>query len=485
MPLSENQIVVQNRWWTEPGWEASDPHLRRLAEQPTRLPAPLVDQLDLKPAGIHTLRGPRQVGKSTDLKLLVRRALAEGRSERNIAFLSLDLLQDQRVAELAATVERLKSLAGGGAGGLLLLDEVTAVSGWQTAVKALWDNGLIDRDVVVCTGSSAVDLAWGAAERLPGRRGAGEDHLILPQSFALFAKALFPALPDSPRMSLGVVTSEEGKRAFQAVRPHGTRLAQALDKYLRFGGLPAAVSEAVSGRPDPSEACKRVLWDSLVREARRKGAGEPALQALLERVLLSLASKTNWSKLAHEMGVPLGGPRSSKRGTTDYRTMRDYLEFLAAGYFILIVYFWKLGSDSNAVSKDKKLYFGDPLLHQIASDFAPGTRPDRAALIENALGLALYRRYEPVARQIEGFLTPADIHVWETARGTEVDFVCGSRSSAEVLEVKYQETVDRRVVGGLKRAFPNRPVVVATKNQLELNDNHVLIPAHLLLWAMG
>jgi hypothetical protein len=35
--------------------------------------------------------------------------------------------------------------------------------------------------MVVCTGSSAIDLQKGAAERLPGRRGAGRDHLVLLQ----------------------------------------------------------------------------------------------------------------------------------------------------------------------------------------------------------------------------------------------------------------------------------------------------------------
>ncbi len=62
---------------------------------------------------MHILRGPRQVGKSTDLKLLAERAL--GDTPRQVVYLALDLLEGQPAAELARTVERACELAGGGA----------------------------------------------------------------------------------------------------------------------------------------------------------------------------------------------------------------------------------------------------------------------------------------------------------------------------------------------------------------------------------
>jgi predicted AAA+ superfamily ATPase len=73
--LSDQQIVRYNPWWSSAAWEADDPHLRRLAAQPARLPAPQVDEVGLDRPAVHILRGPRQVGKSTDLKLLAQRAL--------------------------------------------------------------------------------------------------------------------------------------------------------------------------------------------------------------------------------------------------------------------------------------------------------------------------------------------------------------------------------------------------------------------------
>src|SRR5512146_875775 len=186
MSLSDAEILRQNRWWSEAGWRESDPHLRELRNQPQRLPAPVTDQISLDEPGIHTLRGPRQVGKSTALKLLVEHA-TEDRAPRRVAYLALDLLEDRPLGELAATVSRAKELAAAPEPMILLLDEVAVVDGWQAAIKALWDDGTLREDVVVCTGSSAVDLHRGAAERLPGRRGAGGDHALFPHSFATFA----------------------------------------------------------------------------------------------------------------------------------------------------------------------------------------------------------------------------------------------------------------------------------------------------------
>ena len=59
--------------------------------------------------------------------------------------------------------------------------------------------------------------------------------------------------------------------------------------------------------------------------------------------------------------------------------VHDYVEFLASAYFLLIAYFWRSDSDSEALSKDKKLYFGDPLLCSVAGDLPPRCCSGRSA----------------------------------------------------------------------------------------------------------
>ncbi|HUN79581.1 MAG TPA: ATP-binding protein [Solirubrobacteraceae bacterium] len=481
MPLSNDQIIAQNPWWGDPSWRVRDRQLTRLAAQPMRLPARPVDAIELRRAGIHVLRGPRQVGKSTDLKLLVERALAEGYPPRAVVYLTLDLIEGEQHAALADAVVRAKALARHAGPSLVLLDEVTGVPRWQTAVKACWDDGTIGDDVVLCTGSSAIDLQSGAAERLPGRRGAGVDHLILPQTFASFAHAVHSSLPPSPGLTVGELRTPDGEAAIHEARLHDRALRDALSLYLRFGGLPAAVAEAATGGIEPSERVRRVLYDSLIKEIQRRGASIPAAHALLERVLRSLGSNTDWSKLARELDVPLG----RRGGTTSHHTLRDYIELLAGGYFLFILYFWRADSETNSLSNEKKVFFADPLLHTIALELAPGLSPDAAALVENAVGLALYRRYERSQRLIESFVSPDHLHAWRTAGDRETDFVAGPRRTRDVVEVKYRRHIDRRTATGVVRAHPGRPVVLATQDTLDFAESYALIPVHILLWALG
>jgi uncharacterized protein len=478
MALSGAQIAEQNPWWGGRGWESRDPHLLRLSRQPRRLPADLVGEIDLGRAALHTLRGPRQVGKSTDLKLLARRALAEGFEPRRVIYLTLELLEGQSLPAVAETIGRARELAGDDRPSLVLLDEVTFVDRWQTAIKSLWDDGTLDEDVIVCTGSSAIDLREGTADRLPGRRGAGRDHSVFPQSFAAFARALHPGIPDSPRRPAAEIVSEAGWEEIEGMRIHLPRLDEALGIYLRFGGLPAAVAEAIGGATAPSEEVKSIAYDSLLREIPRLRASRPAAHALLERVLRSLGSKTSWARMSREMSVDL-------RPGPGRNAVRDYIELLASAYFLLSVYFWRSDSDSAELSKDKKLYFGDPLLHSVTHDLAPGLSVDIPALVENAIALALYHRYEPPASRLEGFDAPAELHVWQTRRAGEIDFVCGPRAAPDLVEVKYQNSPDLRHVAAIPRVFPGRPVVVATKDRLERRRTYALVPAPLLLWALG
>lgn len=482
MALTDAELIDFNPWWRDAAWRIQDPHLLALADQPVQLPADFVWDVDLDDPGVSVLRGPRQVGKSTDLKLLVDRALDEGRDKRAVIYLALDLLEDQPLAELARSVRRAKELSGA-KNALVLLDEVTSVQKWQGAVKSLWDAGVIRDDVVVCTGSSAVDLQQGAAERLPGRRKGGKDYLVLPQSFGTFACAIDNAIPSSPRFTIGELRSPRGEELMRDMPLHLPALDRALMRYLSFGGLPAAVAEAVAGAEEPSSDVRRILWDSLVRELQRKGASVPAGRALLARVANALGAETNWTDLAREMDVPLG--RRAQAGKTSHHTLKNYVELMAGGYFLFIAYFWKRGQNTNDLSKNKKLFFADPLLHTVALDRAPGLTRDVPALVENAVGLALYRRYEPPERLAETFVAPDRLHIWKTSSGGEIDFVAGAASELDVVEVKYRNNPGRGAAAAAAKAHPGRPVVMATKQHLESRDRYTLIPASLLLWALG
>jgi predicted AAA+ superfamily ATPase len=309
--------------------------------------------------------------------------------------------------------------------------------------------------------------------------------LVLPQDFASFARALDPGLPPGLGLTVAEMLTEDGRAALLDARAHLSTMRVALERYLLFGGLPAAVSEAASGLREPSEEVQRVLWDSLAREVQRRGASVSAAHALVERVARSLGSKLSWSRLGRELAVPLGrSARTSTPGGSDPRTVQSYVELLAVNYFALVLYFWKSDSGSGDLAKDKKVYFGDPLLHTIACARTALTR-DVHAGVENAVALALYRRYEPLERSAEAFPSPERLHVWGTSRGGEIDFVCGPRDAIDAVEVADWQRTSRQKATAPMRALPGRPAVVATREELSFGATANLVPASLLLWALS
>ena len=93
-------------------------------------------------------------------------------------------------------------------------------------------------------------------------------------------------------------------------------------------------------------------------------------------------------------------------------------------------------------------------------DHTPGLPFDKPAAVENAL--ALYRRYESLERQTDGFNDPSELHVYETSKPREIDFGCGPRRAADLVEVKFQSSVSLVDARSMRKAFPGRPGVVAS-----------------------
>ena len=140
-------------------------------------------------------------------------------------------------------------------------------------------------------------------------------------------------------MTIAEMLGDDGRAALLDARVHLPALQRCLERYLEFGGLPAAVAEAIAGAPGPTEDVQR-----MVKEVQRRGATMPATQALLDRIMRSLGSKVSWNRMAQEMDVPLSARtrrRSKGVPANDRRTLQGYVEFLAVNYFALIVYFWK------------------------------------------------------------------------------------------------------------------------------------------------
>jgi len=194
-----------NPWWRGRKYAEEDPDIVKWREMPVRSVPAEIKEISLEPFSLNFLYGPRQVGKTTLVKLLVLRLLERVEPEA-VFYFSCDPLSDyEELLEVLREYLRARRL---GQPSYVFLDEVTFVREWYRAVKHLIDAGRLRSSVVTVTGSSSLWVER-AAETFPGRRGKGRDGAPAPAQLL----RLREGAPARHRGETGLV--REARRAFR------------------------------------------------------------------------------------------------------------------------------------------------------------------------------------------------------------------------------------------------------------------------------
>lgn len=480
-----DRLAVSNPWWSDRSAITRDRHLRALETSPFRRPLPIVESLRTDAPLVYTLRGPRQVGKTTAAKLLVRRLLEAGIAPRRVMYYALDLEDDPGALEaiIRAGMQTARATPPPAMGlptYYFILDEISAVPGWQQAIKWLRDNTAAAEAFFLLTGSVASDIGAGA-ERLPGRRG-GEAHLdriLMPLSFGEFVAACAPDLAPPRALAPADLVQPDGAAA-DALLGNAFLVGQLnawLQTYLRVGGYPAAVRDYLTTPEGAvSEATSRQLWDMVAGDVSRfRGDPLKALR-LIERVSLDLGSTVSYNRLAAHLGYAVD-------------TVEDYVRRLGESFQLLTLHFFDLSKGMVAPKKNIKLYPVDPLLMQLPQVMLHSTRlPDTSALVESALALALFRAVE--LDLMEAFHVPRKLYYWRSERSSaerEVDFLVDPMGARLAFESKYEQHVQGFDAATLRRVFGRGALF--TRQELHLpggegDDTVARIPAALALWLL-
>jgi uncharacterized protein len=248
------------------------PHLEKLAQQ--GLAFDIDFGLPVLPAapGVLSIRGPRQYGKSTWLEQQLLDSVRTG-GPGSAFYLNGDHIADAHslVGELETLTAMFRRTAPHRR---LFIDEITAVDGWEKALKRVLDGGGLADVLVVTTGSRARDLRRGV-ERLPGRKGklARTSYLFVPLSYRAFvAKA-------------------------------GARFGDdAVIAYLLSGGCPAAAAELVQHGRLPEYVIEMVR-DWIFGECAAGGRDRGSLIAVWEAVLRRGGTPIGQANVARDAGL--------------------------------------------------------------------------------------------------------------------------------------------------------------------------------------
>ena len=387
--MDSSRLALMNPWWGDPARYIDDRAFQLLFASPVYFQNPLLDELPLDGRPFYIIRGPRQVGKTTFLRLLIRKQIMEKKFlPENILFLSCESLS--RFSDVIDAVEPWL-VQFRGTKTLVVLDEVSFVPEWQRAVLHLDNTGQLADTTMFITGSNARDLKQ-SSEKFPGRRYGGKDLQFYPLS--PFQLAELPAFKDQ--------SLDQVLRIYESVGgfPH------ALDSYSRLGYVESDVYETYKN------------W--IVGDAARYRLHEETLKHILYRIFLCCPSRITWPQLIENTPVK------------SHETALEYVEHLHDAFICNVVYCYDRANAGPAFHKARKIFFVDPLLYYVAKGWKMGffdLRDDVAALTaQPEFRGGLFESY------VSSFLSRSEsIFFWySTKEKKEVDIV---RTKAQVIEL--------------------------------------------------
>jgi predicted AAA+ superfamily ATPase len=299
----------------------------------------------------------------------------------------------------------------------LFIDEITAVKGWQKAVKRLADSGALRKVLLVTTGSKASDIQR-EAELLPGRKGK------LARTIYLFVQIPYQVFHEKASPTLG---------------------AQTLWAYLITGGSPPACAAVIETGSIP-EYLFQTTADWVYGECALAGRSRPMLLRLLEQVMHRGASPVAQTTLAEESGM------------ANNTVAQGYLEFLSDLLILGTCEPWDVSRNIRLSRKASKY----PFVNLLAANTWWKNRYTTPAALEQAGGAECGLWWEwAVAAELfrrsakSGDPTPLQSLYWRSQKH-EIDFV---RDDKPWIEVKAGKASPFEF-DWFAKAFPRQELLV-------------------------
>lgn len=362
------------------GFELTDAHLRRMNQQQYVFHSSLLDRIPTDTPGIYNLGGGRQVGKTTLLKQWMLKLLNQGVDPKAIAFLSCELIIDEKDL-YAFVINQFNEMLDQGLR-YLILDEITYVRGWERAIKYLADTGALEQTVLLISGSDLV-IMQNAMTCFPGRRGKAKqvDFHYYPLSFREFV-SLIGLLPQGDP---NTIPSSESI----------TSVYRAFDQYLMHGGFLTAINEyAMTQTIGPQTLATYSNW--IRGDVIKQGKKEHYLKEILRAISKHYASQISWRNLVSSLSID------------HVQTAIDYVGLLESMDAVFVQSALIEDKLVAAPKKQRKMMFSDPFIfHAIQHWLSPSATPFasqiqqamhdpvRCSQLVEATVVTHFRRYYP------------------------------------------------------------------------------------------
>lgn len=495
--MSISEIAEWNEWWKTGKFAQSDPNIEDWSQSKFQWKPRLIETFEQEEV-LYLLRGPRRVGKTTLIKLMIKKYLENGTPPENILFFPCDAVETPK--QLVAAIDTyLTRKRRRGTWAHIFIDEVSMLRDWQKAVKTLTDAGKFKECTVILTGSHSIDLRKGS-ESLSGRRGkiqnlkyGSVDKILLSAKFSEYVETLNPDMSQQIR-GLRLLSQENRQRillelACGNIPPEIDSLSLfvkeldcLLDQYMITGGIATAINQYVS-KGKISEATYTDYVSLVIRDIARYGYYEHYMRQILRRVFEVTSSRISWNDL--------------KSGTDirDSKTAEKYAQILKDSFIISYHYLLNVEKRSPDYISTKKIYIQDPFIfHALrgwvygkrAFDFSNDflvTNENKGKLVESILSNHL-SRFMFKTNPSPLFDASNYVFYWK-GKKREVDYVIDLGGKLLPIEVKYSNNVQGDDADGLydiiKTGCTYKYGLVTSKTQLAVGRHYAIVPLSILL----
>ncbi|HIE36304.1 MAG TPA: ATP-binding protein [Candidatus Omnitrophica bacterium] len=376
--------------------------------------------------------GPRQAGKSTLLKALIKFLLEKRKIKgKDIFYFNLD---DARIIKFLSTpedfVKFIQSFSSSKA--YIFIDEAQRLTNPGLFLKCIYDLGLNFK--LIISGSSSLELKSKIFESLTGRKIV----------FRLFPFNFREFLRTKPSFEFKKISSWDDL-IFQD-KVYSSFLNKCLEEYVTYGGYPRVVLEKDLVKK------KELLWEIYSSYVEKD---------VVNFLKIELPDKYNnlVKVLSSQIGSLVNIHELSNTLRLNRLTVEKYISALKSTFIVsLIPPFYK--NIRSEISKMPKVYFNDPgLRNSIIDSFSEvGVRPDRGQLLENFVYTQL---------NLSKFLK--NIRFWRTKTGGEIDFVAEVGEGIICFESKFSSFTKPSFSRSMRhfiKDYKPKKIIIWTKDYL-------------------
>lgn len=435
-------LIKQNPWWMRKEAIEEDEDILKWRSGKIKWIPNLLEKIVLQPFSLNFIFGPRQVGKTTLVKLLIKKLLEKGVDGKRIFYFRCDKLSNFKELDevIKAYFDFRKSQ--GIKSSFIFLDEITFPTEWFRPIKFYIDTGDFKKDVLVLTGSLSMFLKK-EVELFPGRRGFGKDYVILPLSFREFVKIFSPEIYEKLPELENLEKEEIFKKSFK-ILPFFEKISELFKDYLKIGGFPFCVkSKAIT------EEAKEIYWAWIKTDLAKINRSEETFKRVAKAILEKTPSPISLNSIAKEFEI----------GT--HKTAYEYIDIMEKLFISKVLYYIEPNKLISIFKKNRKVHFIDPFFFHLFSDICFSKIPDESIVVENIVASHLSRRY--------------DVFYWKNRK--EINIVARSKEKVFGFEIEWKEKIvedySKIKVGKIEN------LICLTKNQIDEKRN--LLPVAIFL----